>query len=100
MSSDALDFNVLNDEMQSIVRDIVHEFDRAVDKHPVWPKELWRQFFIVAEEVGEVQKAVLDRIQYADKSDIDFDDLDDAIDDEMIQVATMAIRFLYNRRRN
>ena len=75
-------------------------------KHPKWPQDLCRQALVVGEEAGELQQAVLNSVEYSEAGwDIDFapdrlhyDKLQSRIDEEAVQVAAMALRFLLARR--
>lgn len=89
-----------------IVGAIFRELHLAEMKHPGWPSDAARQILVVAEEMGEATQAALNRIEHIecfagnpDQEDLDIlFDLDKKLDTEMLHVAAMAIRFLYNRR--
>jgi hypothetical protein len=76
------------------------ELDKAETKHPGWPNDLLHQVMIVSEEMGEVQQATLNYVEYAIGTTWggDLGGLNDKIDAEMVQVLAMALRFLYHRR--
>ena len=87
-------------------QEVLPEILRAVKKHPKWPTDLCRQALIVGEESGELQQAVLNAVEYSEAGwDIDFapdrlhyNKLQNRIDEEAVQVAAMALRFLLGRR--
>ena len=62
------------------------ELKRAEEKHPDYPKSMFRQLAIMQEEAGEVTKAVL-HYHYEDGSI-------DNIKKELIQTAAMCMRML------
>lgn len=64
------------------------ELQRAVDKYPAWPDDPIHAAAIVAEECGELQKAVLQHTYEPDKASL----VD--VRDEAIQTAAMVLRFL------
>jgi hypothetical protein len=85
------------------------EIDRAESKHPLWPPDLLRQVMVVTEEMGEVQKAALNLTEEAERPlgqempefrEERLKRMAMDMDEEMVQVAAMALRFLYNRRIN
>ena len=85
----------------SIFTSAKREMARAEAKHPVWPWDLLHQVMIVSEEMGEVQQAALNLVEYnATGSTLPetVTHLEDLIDAEMTQVAAMTLRFLYHRR--
>lgn len=93
-----------------LIRDIIDELERAEAKHPGWPTDLCHQAMILNEEVGEVNQAILNYVEWrkhlapeafdlGSVHDID-EQKSSYIDKEMVQVAAMAIRFLYNWRIN
>lgn len=94
--------------LQGIVENIRFEIERAVEKHPRWPSDLLRQIMIVTEEMGEAQQAALNYIEETENEGQrkahegiwkeNLNRLSLYIDDEMEQVAAMAIRFLYHKR--
>ena len=73
-----------------ILNKINDEIKRAEALHPEWPSDLCEQVLVVSEEMGEAQKAVLQFVQGEVLTD-------ENIDEEMIQVAAMAVRFLMHR---
>jgi hypothetical protein len=89
----------------TVLRKIDAALKHAEKKHSKWPDDLARQVLIVGEEFGEVQQAALDFIQFFESDwSIDFApdmvhyrELAEKIDNEMVQVAAMAIRFLMSR---
>jgi NTP pyrophosphatase (non-canonical NTP hydrolase) len=69
---------------------VAAEIRRADEKHGDFPEDLLLRVCIVAEEMGEVQKAVVDyKLAGAPIEDVDT---------EMVQLAAMAIKFLISRR--
>lgn len=72
------------DEVMELARE---EFLRATDKFPLWPTRGIDAATVVAEEVGEVQKAVL-QLTYEPHKTSRAD-----LRDEAIQLAAMAVRF-------
>jgi NTP pyrophosphatase (non-canonical NTP hydrolase) len=68
---------------------IESEFMRAMRKHPSWPRDPVHAAAVLAEEMGELQKAALDfeYHRYLSK---------DKMAKEAVQLATMAVRFLMN----
>lgn len=79
-----------------VVTKIVQELLRAKQKFPRWPRDAIHASAIIAEEVGELQQATL-KFAYETR-----DGKDNAaglrvqMQDEAVQVAAMAIRFLLN----
>jgi NTP pyrophosphatase (non-canonical NTP hydrolase) len=67
---------------------IAQELDRAREKHPDYPLDMFQQLAIMQEEAGEVTKAVLhltfEKGTY------------DAVEKELIQTAAMCIRMILN----
>jgi hypothetical protein len=95
--------------LSGILRDVELEIDRAESKHPSWPSDLLRQVMVVTEEMGEVQKAALNLTEEAERPlgqempesrEERLKRMAMDMDEEMVQVAAMALRFLYNRRIN
>jgi len=90
---------------QYLVAAIANKLNEAEQKHPVWPKDLVRQAAIVGEEVGELLKAALDRTEYQEKHLFNLcgcqaekvAKMEDEINEEALQTAAMAVRFLLNR---
>lgn len=64
------------------------ELQRAKEKHPDYPKDMFRQLAILQEEAGEVTKAVLDYHYENDNLD--------HVKVEIIQTAAMCMRMLEN----
>lgn len=89
--------------LRGIFDRVLREIDRAEKLHPDWPVDLLRQCVVVSEEAGESLQAglnLVERIEYNGKhphARLDVTALQTALDEEMIQTAAMAIRFLYNR---
>ena len=74
--------------MEDIIRQIRAEVVRAQDLHPEWPTDPMHALAIVSEEYGEFAKAVLQTVYEYPKS------TPDDIEEEAIQMAAMAVRFL------
>ena len=64
------------------------EVDRATAKFPTWPTDALHAVGVVAEEMGELQKEVLQLTYEPHKA------TRDAVRKEAVQLAAMAIRFL------
>jgi len=67
-----------------VMGEIHLELERAEYKHPDWPKDLYVQIAIIAEELGELTKSILDG--NPDRQ-------------ECVQVAAMAFRMLLHWQR-
>jgi len=74
-------------------REIELELNRAIEKFPTWPDDPIHAAAIVAEECGELQQAVLQNMYEPHKTDLP------SPEDEAIQTAAMAIRFLRSLHR-
>lgn len=72
---------------------VMAEVARSSEQHPFWPKTLGGGYCIVAEECGELAKAIVDYEVGAPGADRD------AIAEEALQTAAMALRFLYELAR-
>lgn len=68
--------------------EVLAELDRARTKFPLWPDDPLHALAILQEEVGELQKAVLERCYEFDTSSLT------DIHNEGVQVIAMGIRFL------
>ena len=75
-------------ECRSWFADVLAELDRAKAKFPLWPDDPLHAVAILQEEVGELQKAVLERCYEFDKVSLT------DIHNEAVQVMAMAARFL------
>jgi hypothetical protein len=74
--------------IEQIVKQILEELDHAKELHPDYPTDMIHQVAIVAEEAGELLKAVLDyQSGKCEATDII---------KEALQVGAMAVRFLEN----
>jgi NTP pyrophosphatase (non-canonical NTP hydrolase) len=71
-----------------VFAEIVNELERATEKFPTWPTDALHAFAIVNEEVGELQKELLQFTYEPHKS------TRESIREEAIQLAAMAARFL------
>ncbi len=69
-----------------IIGEVADEMDRALDKHPNWPKDKFIALSIVSEELGEAHQALL-QATFENKN-INF------VREEMIQVIVSAFRFI------
>lgn len=72
---------------------IKKELDRAKAKFPTWPTDPLHALAVVQEEVGELQKEVLQLCYEPNKADFE------AVKKEAIQAAAMAIRFVESLHR-
>lgn len=75
-------------KIEEVISLVMIELNKAEEKHPVWPADLVRAAATVAEESGELVKAVLD---HEEKNYSKY-----AIVTEALQTAATAIRFLKN----
>lgn len=75
----------------TIIEEILAEVRRAELKYPEWPSDQVHASAIVAEESGELVRAVLNEVYHGEpKADSD---------KEAIQTAAVCVRFLKNRRK-
>jgi len=72
----------------NIPEQVLAEVSAATTKFPTWPTDPLHAMAVVGEEVGELQKAVLQAVYEPHKSN------PDDVRAEAIQVAAMAFRFL------
>jgi hypothetical protein len=79
-----------DDDEFEIVKEILREVLRAEKLHPKWPSDPVHAAAILAEESGEVVKAVNDVVTKDAYSHIAYA--------EAIQCAAMCVRFLKNRK--
>lgn len=77
----------------SLLDEVHQEINRAVLKFPTWPDDPIHAGNVVAEEAGELSKAILQCTYEPHKSD------EAAVREEAIQTAAMAIRFLLSLER-
>ena len=82
----------MSDERELVIEYIFDELRRAEEKHPCWPENIFEQLAIVGEEFGELQQAVL-QAKYENKSH-------EYVKEEGVQLAAMALRFLFNMKEN
>lgn len=75
-------------DFNALIEEIVGELRRARAKFPTWPDDPIHAAAIVAEECGELQKAVLQCVYEPQRCGLD------DVKGEAIQTAAMAIRFL------
>lgn len=76
------------DTVQSIFNEIGHEVSRAIAKFPTWPTDPIHATGVLVEEVGELQKEVMQMTYEPSKSS------HEAVRKEALQSAAMAVRFL------
>lgn len=74
--------------LDSAIRDILTEFHAATANFPQWPTDPLHALAVVQEEVGEVQKEVLQLTYEPHKSSVE------KVRKEAIQMAAMSLRFL------
>lgn len=70
------------------VAHVVRELERATAKFPTWPTDPLHAVAVVNEEVGELNKAILQATYEPEKANM----LD--VGDEAVQAAAMALRFV------
>jgi len=75
-------------EIDAIITEVFEELQRAEEKFPGFPEDPIHAAAVLAEENGELQKAVL-QWTYEGGSVKD-------VREEAVQTAAMALRFLYN----
>lgn len=75
----------------SLIDEVLEEVRRAQEKYPQWPSDPVHAAAIVAEESGELQRAVLMKI-YKDGKLTTSED----VREEAIQTAAMCLRFLFS----
>lgn len=75
---------------KQISSDITEELTKATTKFPMWPIDPLHALGVVNEEVGELQKAVLQQIYEPHKN------TRDAVYEEAVQAAAMLFRFLHS----
>lgn len=74
--------------IESVLNEVMAEMQRAVTKFPTWPDRGLDAFAIIGEEVGELQKEVLQLTYEPHKADAE------RMRKEAVQTAAMALRFL------
>jgi hypothetical protein len=70
--------------------EVLQEVDAALEKFPTWPTDPLHALAVLGEEVGELNKAVLQTVYEPHKSPSGVV----AVKREAVQVAAMALRFL------
>lgn len=75
-------------DLDSTIRDILTEFHAATANFPQWPTDPLHALAVVQEEVGEVQKEVLQLTYEPHKSSVE------KVRKEAIQMAARSLRFL------
>lgn len=78
------------DEVVNIQNETFDELKRAMSKFPGWPTDELHALAIVQEELGEVQKDVLQQVYEPERGH--------DVEKEMIQALAMGMRFLIARR--
>lgn len=78
---------------QAIADEISNEFTRAVEKFPTWPTDPLHAVAVLNEEVGELNKALLQQVYEPHKQ------RPEDVRKEAIQVAAMALRFALSLNR-
>jgi hypothetical protein len=76
--------------MNNTLLAVLAEVERANTKFPLWPTQALHAVAVLGEEYGELQKAVLQLCYEPEKSS------KDAVREEAVQTAAMALRFLYS----
>ena len=75
--------------------DVAKELDNARAKFPQWPTDPLHAVAILNEEVGELNRAILQAVYEAElHTNGQASDMLDAVKEEAVQVAAMAYRFL------
>lgn len=82
MMKDHIDFIVFAGEVKD-------QYNKAIEKHPYYPDDIFKQLAILTEEAGEVAKAVND---YYEKDN----QTTDHIKEELLQTAAMCFRMYIN----
>ena len=77
--------------LDEVLQYIRTEVSRASELHPNWPIDPIHAMAVLGEEYGELNKALL-QYTYEPHKNVTFDD----IQEEAVQTAAMAIRFLVN----
>ena len=72
----------------SVIAEVIAEINRATTKFPTWPTDALHAVGVVSEEMGELQKEVMQLTYEPHKSSKEW------VRKEAIQTASMAIRFL------
>jgi hypothetical protein len=71
-----------------VLFEVISEVDRATEKFPTWPTDALHAVGVVAEEMGELQKEVMQLTYEPHKS------TKASVRKEAVQLAAMAIRFM------
>lgn len=74
--------------MNATIEEIIHETARATAKFPTWPTDALHAVGVVAEEMGELQKEVMQLTYEPHKS------TSESVRKEAVQLAAMTLRFL------
>lgn len=76
------------ERVPEVVTEVLAELDRAMRKFPTWPTDPLHAVAVLNEEVGELNKAVLQQIYEPSKNPLG------AVYSEAVQAAAMALRFV------
>ena len=75
-------------KVPDVVNDVMAELEKAIRKFPTWPTDPLHALGVLNEEIGELNKAVLQQVYEPSKNPTD------AVRNEALQSAAMMIRFL------
>lgn len=84
----------------TILDQVLKELKRAKKKFPNWPDHAAAQAGIVCEEAGELMQAALQFKYEKGKNGLTIDQQKKKMQEEAIQTAAMALRFLENLKLN
>ena len=79
--------------VSEVLQQIADEVEKASSKFPTWPDDIIHAGNVVAEEAGELAKAILQSVYEPHKASID------DVREEAIQTGAMAVRFLMSLHR-
>jgi len=82
----------LTTKVESIFLDVERELHAAMNKFPTWPTDRIHAMAVVQEEIGELQKDILQATYEPNKTTAE------AIDKEAIQSIAMLVRLLVSHR--
>ena len=74
--------------MENVISEVFKEMERAKEKFPTWPNDALHAVGVVAEEMGELQKEVMQLTYEPHKS------TKESVKKEAIHLAAMSLRFL------
>lgn len=89
MSGGSVDLQQIGREL--VVSDVFDELRSAESKFPGFPVDALHAMAVLQEEVGELQKAILQRVYDGPEKSTEQD-----VRAEAVQVAAMALRFLFS----